>query len=316
MKRLLSQETIIGVFGALAITMLLLGYSFLKGNSIFQRSFVLNARYDHVDGLTPSSPVLYKGFQVGRVKDMQLDAATGTITVRITLSQPLQIPVDSKAELSTSLLGSSSIQLVYGKAAAKVQEGGMVQGTNEIGLGQSLQDQILPVKAKAEKLLVSLDSLASGVNVIVRNGELQSGIDKLNHTLASFEHTAASLDGLVGSEQNRIRAILANVASITANLEKNNATITRAMNNVALISDTLARADISGVIASTKNVLAETQGLLHGIQQGKGTLGQLANNQTLYDNLTSATKDLDELVKAFKDQPSKYLRVKVSLFGK
>jgi len=47
----LTNETKVGALAAVAIAILILGYSFLKGNDVFSRENELYAVYDRVDGL-------------------------------------------------------------------------------------------------------------------------------------------------------------------------------------------------------------------------------------------------------------------------
>ena len=54
--------------------------------------------------------------------------------------------------------------------------------------------------------------------------------------------------------------------------------------------------------------------LLDSIQSGHGTLGKIVNDEKLYDNLTAASKELEELLRDFKLHPKRY--VNVSVFGK
>jgi len=63
----ISNETKIGALTAIAITVLILGYSFLKGNDVFNGSNKYYAVYRSVDGLSVSKPVLVNGFPIGNV---------------------------------------------------------------------------------------------------------------------------------------------------------------------------------------------------------------------------------------------------------
>jgi phospholipid/cholesterol/gamma-HCH transport system substrate-binding protein len=54
--------------------------------------------------------------------------------------------------------------------------------------------------------------------------------------------------------------------------------------------------------------------MLAKIESGEGTLGQLVNNEELYNNLSEASKELDLLLQDFRLNPKRY--VNVSVFGK
>jgi phospholipid/cholesterol/gamma-HCH transport system substrate-binding protein len=59
----ISNETKIGALTAVSITVLILGYSFLRETMFFIRSNKFYAIYTSVEGLTISKPVLVNGFR-------------------------------------------------------------------------------------------------------------------------------------------------------------------------------------------------------------------------------------------------------------
>jgi hypothetical protein len=54
--------------------------------------------------------------------------------------------------------------------------------------------------------------------------------------------------------------------------------------------------------------------VLAGLNDGKGTAGQLLHDRQLYDNLNGAVTELRGLLADIRKDPQKYLRVKVSIF--
>jgi phospholipid/cholesterol/gamma-HCH transport system substrate-binding protein len=54
--------------------------------------------------------------------------------------------------------------------------------------------------------------------------------------------------------------------------------------------------------------------VLEKINKGQGTLGQMVNNDTLYQHLDQSARDLDLLLKDLKANPKRY--VHFSVFGK
>jgi len=60
--------------------------------------------------------------------------------------------------------------------------------------------------------------------------------------------------------------------------------------------------------------LSKIDVMLDKLNAGQGTLGQLLVNPQLYDNLSGATREMHLLMKDFRANPKKFLRIKLSLF--
>ena len=87
----ISNETKVGILAAVAIAIFIVGYNFLKGNDIFSSENEFYAKYDKVDGLAVSKPVLVNGYQVGRVSQLTLQP-NGQILAQFKLDPKYAIP--------------------------------------------------------------------------------------------------------------------------------------------------------------------------------------------------------------------------------
>jgi len=54
--------------------------------------------------------------------------------------------------------------------------------------------------------------------------------------------------------------------------------------------------------------------ILDKINSGQGTIGQLLVNTSLYDNLNGTTREMHNLMKDFRANPKKFLRIKLAIF--
>ena len=61
-------------------------------------------------------------------------------------------------------------------------------------------------------------------------------------------------------------------------------------------------------------VSSRLDGAVAKLESGEGTAGRLLNDAELYENLDASARDLRGLIKDIRQDPKKYLRVKVSLF--
>lgn len=105
----IKNETKVGILAAFAIALLIIGYNFLKGNSIFSSETTLYAKYTRVDGLSVSKPILINGYQIGRVAKLELQP-DGSILATLSVNSKYEIPENSIARLEgTDLLGSKAI---------------------------------------------------------------------------------------------------------------------------------------------------------------------------------------------------------------
>jgi phospholipid/cholesterol/gamma-HCH transport system substrate-binding protein len=84
--------------------------------------------------------------------------------------------------------------------------------------------------------------------------------------------------------------------------------------NFVKVSDTLVTVNLGQTVKTLQTTLANVNGLLLGIENGKGSLGKLATDDTMYKNLTNASRELEELLKEMKLNPKRF--VHFSLFGK
>ena len=176
--------------------------------------------------------------------------------------------------------------------------------------------QMLPIKLKAEQMMSSLDSVLGAIKYIF-NEETQQSLANtfisIKATISNLEHTSMSLDTIVSGEKNRLNRIFANVEGITENLSSNSKEIDNIINNFSDISDSLAKADIQSTLYKMDKAMGDFQLIVDRINRGEGSLGQLVNNDSLYNELESSATQLHELLEDIKLNPKRY--VKVSVFG-
>ena len=90
--------------------------------------------------------------------------------------------------------------------------------------------------------------------------------------------------------------------------------VDKASANFAKITDSLSKANIGKTVKSLERTLASVDKIMADVQAGKGTLGKLAKDETMYTNFSKSSKELELLLQDFRLNPTRY--VNVSLFGK
>jgi len=309
----ISNETKVGALTSIAIAILFIGYSFLKGNNVFSSENTFYTEYDNVDGLAVSKPVLVSGFQIGRVSKLTLQP-NGKIRTEFKINNDYDIPSNTVARIvSADLLGSKAIVFELGNSTTMARSGDPLLSDVQA----NLMEKVEPLQKKIENLVEKLDSVLSGVNSVLDDGfqrDFKSSVHSISVSLKNLEKITSDVDGLMGSEKNRLANIMANLESITNNFKNNNAKINNILGNLDSLSSDLSKTEIKATIDNANQAMRDVQAITNKINSGEGSIGLLIHDEKLYNNLNNASKSLDELVQDLKTNPGKYL--KISIFGK
>jgi phospholipid/cholesterol/gamma-HCH transport system substrate-binding protein len=317
-----SKELRTGFIAVATIFAFVWGYNFLKGNDIFSKQRVFYTAYTNVGGLTKSNSVTVNGFKVGLVKDVYFEPVEREyLIVEIMLTADnYEIPLGTKAVLVSDLLGTTSINLVTGKEPGYHEEGDTLASAIEEDLMEGITDlssSLATTKVKADKLFESLDSLVGDIRDVLgpgdRNSSVNRAITDLAETMENLNSASAKIDGIL-DEEGRLGKILADVEGFTAMLDENKDEIDNLLNNLSTLSDSLAAAELASTINNANKTFEELAMAMEKINNGEGTIGKLFNDETIYNNLETATADLDSLFVDIKENPNRY--VHVSVFGR
>lgn len=309
----IKNETKVGILATVAIAILVLGYSFLKGNDVFTSENTYYAIYERVDGLTVSKPVYVNGYQIGRVSGLTL-LPNGTILTEFKIDKKYELPENTVARISsTDLLGGKAIVFDLGDSKVYAQTGATLQSDVQ----KNIMEQVEPIQKKAEALFAVLDSVLTSVNNTI-SPDFQKNINRslqsIANTLNTLENTATQVDGMVGTEKSKISGILTNMESISGNFNDNNEKLTRIFANLETVSDKAARLNFEETMNKANMAVSDLQLVVDSLNSGKGSLGKLLNDDELYNNLEEASRSLDNLMIDVKQNPKKY--VHFSIFGR
>lgn len=160
----------------------------------------------------------------------------------------------------------------------QVREG---QGTlgrliNDPGLYQDLKE----TTARLERFIRQLDEGQGTVARLIKDPELYK---KIEATITRLQQTSDR------------------IAVVAARIERGEGTIGKLINDPTLHED-------------TQKTMANVRHITTRLEQGQGTMGALLHDRELYDNLNSLSSQLVRLIYDFRQDPKKYLRVKVSIF--
>jgi phospholipid/cholesterol/gamma-HCH transport system substrate-binding protein len=312
----ISKEFSIGILFILAIIILVWGFNFLKNVEMFSKEKVLFAVYKNVDGLEPSGPIFINGVKVGQVSKVYFDPImNGDIIVELKFKESFPIPENSTSKIfSVDLMGSKAINIILGNSANIAEDGDTLHTEVEISLKDAVNQQIAPIKVKAEQLLSSIDTMVVAIQGVFNKDireDLSASIKSIRHTFNNLEATTQNLDTLVYTQSGRLSSIIYNIDMITQNLKNNSQEISRVLDNLATISDTIAQADIGGIARNLNNTITTLSNVLAKLDSGEGTLGMLINDDKLYQDLQKSAYELNRLIEDIRLNPKRYVRLSV-----
>lgn len=314
----ISNETKVGALTAIAITLLILGFNFLKGKTLFKTGNFIYAKYTDTKGIMVSNGVFINGFQVGSVYDIEnADANLSAIVVAIKLKGNYNIPVNSVASIKENPLGNASITISLGDAATYVKSGDTILTSSSSGLLGDVMNKLGPVSDQIKATVGSLDSVLKNINTIfdpATKNNLQEVIANINKTTASLVVSSASIQAMLNQQTGAITASMNNVNSFTKNLADNNEKVTRMISNVEKTTENLSKADIDGTVTQLKNSIESLNSILAKASSTDGSLGKLLNDKTLYDNLSNTVRSANILMDDLRVHPKRY--VNISVFGR
>ncbi len=306
----------IGATFVLAIVIFVWGYNFLKGKDLFSKQTILYSRYHKIDGLVTANPVQINGKQVGSVnKIFFAPDHSGDLIVAFLIKDKFPIPKNTVARIvNATLLGAKSVDLKLGNAKEMVQSGDTLKGSVEVTLKDEVNSALAPMKARAERLLANVDTLVRSITELFSKdaqGNLHKSIADVAGTLHNLNITTAVLKEMVKNNNIHVSRTLANLDSLSGSLSDSRGNLQATIYNFKNISDSLSNADLAGTIRQTKASLSHINQLLENLNQGKGTVGQLMVNDSLYHELNKSVTNLDKLLKDIRENPHRYLKFSV-----
>lgn len=297
-NKIFRKEVIIGACAILAIAVLVFGIDFLKGINLFKPANYYYVSYTDVGGLSVSAPVTINGFKVGQVREIEYEYNNpGHILVQLSLNKNLRVPRGTEAILQKDLLGTASIHLQLPDHNDMHEVGERIIGITDKGMLASVGEKVMPT---VDNILPKIDSLITNLNRITGSESLMAAINRLDGITANLEGTMRSINSSVGTLPSTMQSVnhaSINIDSLTHNLvavtaELKNIPIKPMMENFAATSENLRK-------------------LSEDLNNPNSTIGLLLHDRNLYDNANNTLVSLDDLIKDIKNNPKRYISIKL-----
>ncbi len=302
-----SREVKVGLLTIVSLTLLYFGFSFLKGTDFLTTENKYFVAFDNIDGLTKSNSVILNGLAVGRVASVEIAPKLGNkVLVTLDVDRTIRLNDSTRAILTkTDLLGEKAIVLDLRQGNRVLKNKDTLIGFKEQGITEFLTERALPVIRNFDTTLMNFSKLSK---------EYTLAGEQLNVALKDVATITRNVAQITQDSKSKISSVLTRTDEALLSLQKMQATLQPVLDKLALMADTLNQADLAHTLANARSLSAQLNTAITEINEGKGTLGKLAKDDSLYINLNKLTVDLDRLAVDFKEKPKRY--VHFSMFGK
>ena len=296
----ISNETKVGIIAATAITIFIIGFNFLKGESLFSSNNTYYAVYTEVDGLFRSNPVVLNGYKVGHVNSVEMDHENLNLIVEVQIPSTIKLPANTILKITNNdLLGSKAVEIQMGDTNLLASNGDTLTSDKDAGMAQALTSVLSPLSEKVDAVLGDIDTALNDVS-------LNSTLADLSDALAAFKKTTYNINGMLEGKDEQLDQILNNIQNITADVKASTPKIKSIMASLETTSDEISKLDLTSLSEELTKTIDELKTTLAAIQNGEGTLGKLATDDELWINLNATTKTLDSLANDIITYPRRY----------
>jgi len=324
-----------------------------SSHGFFKRRTEIYTYLDDSAAVAIGSPVRLNGIDVGRISAVTLSGLNQpNRIVRVTLEVNDEflpsIPVDSEATIAAeNLLGTKYINIRKGHSVTTVMAGSELKSLDTRAFDEVVQQgytALSSLDAILGKVDGIIDSITAGKGTI---GKLLSDETLYNRVLSittEVQKLAETLNGDQGTlgklmhdpqMYDDLRSMVAQVDTLMDGLQQGQGTAGKLLKDPALYDDTRATiADVRKLLAGInegqgdigkllktdelhnelKASMNRLDTLLDKINSGQGTLGQLLVNPSLYQSLDGTAREMNGLMKDFRANPKKFLRIKLAIF--
>ena len=300
MKRL-PDEFYIGLAMTVATLIVIVGVLYLSNSNFLQKGLTINVVVADAGNLTTGDDVYLLGVKIGSVKAIHIQR--DNVVVQLKIEEHKSIPEDSRFVIrQKNLLGEKMVTIIQGKSARFLPNNARVPGEVDLGMSE--------LSSKAKELSDRMISLLEQASAVIggedSGGGLYAAVNRLNGSLEA-------IDAVLNQNRSRVSRILQNVEAGSRQFQ--------ALGDTSSVS--LARllrgleennARLAVLLKESSAAATSLDTILNRLQAGKGSLGKLATDDSLYVHMTRTFRNLDSLLTQMKKNPDKYLNVKVKLF--
>ena len=325
----------------------------MSGGGFFTNKIKLKSYFDDANGLRVGAPVRLSGVDIGNVTAISVVSnqplTPVEVTTKVVTKYDFNLRKDSVTLLSTAgVLGETYLNIDSSHATqGPAQDGDVLRSqqvpdfSDMVRSGQSTLQNMDALLKRMDRIIGFVESGQGSVGKLIYDPSLYN---RVNSTVADFQKLVAeisngqgSLGKLIGDDElyNKANGTIDKVNKMIDDLNAGNGTAGKLLKDSSLYDNankTIANVkqltdDINagkgalGKMAKDQEFAAKLQNTMNRLSDladrmdaGEGTVGKLLKDPSLYDNSNKLLTNLQDLVKAIRQDPKKYLTIHLKLF--
>jgi phospholipid/cholesterol/gamma-HCH transport system substrate-binding protein len=293
MKAKFTKEMAIGIVTIISLTLLYIGFNYLKGINLFKSVNYYYVTCSNVKGVVVSSPVFVEGFKVGLVHKIDYDySSINKISIEIHLDKGMKVNKGSYLTLEQTFLSGAELHIHLNTYVDEYLEpGSTIEGRTQEDMMATVQSQLLPQLAD---MLPKLDSILYGLQTLVNHPALAQSLAHVEQTTASLEVSSRQLNRLL--EQD-VPAIAGNLKTTTGNFVE--------------LSENMKQLNLSESVEMLNATLGNLNRTAVKLNATDNSLGLLLNDTLMYNNINQTINNASNLIIDFQKHPKKYIHFSV-----
>ncbi len=278
--------------------------------------------FQSVEGLSKGADVQVKGVKAGKVEDISIEK--GKVKVKLSIRGDFPIYKDAKAYIRTlGLMGDKYVYIDPGTPStgklpehAQISQGKVYASTEDLfssvsdtakKLGQLVENINRSIEeGKLTELITNIRLLAKHADELIQENrknvrETIANIKELSYTLkkdlpeliAKIDKAADNIAKISGENREDIRQLIRNLREVSASLKEKTPKLVDNLNRtVSIIGETVDenRQNIKKTIKHLEKSAEKFEKILAKVEEGKGTLGKLINDDKLYEDVRGGIK--------------------------
>jgi phospholipid/cholesterol/gamma-HCH transport system substrate-binding protein len=301
----LSKEIKSAIFVLTTILLFIFGFNYLKGTSLIDKQKTVYAVYDEVDGLLVGANVMINGLSIGNVTELDFLPNSTKIVVTLKVKDKINFSSNSTATIyETGVLGGLAISInpIFEKGLI-INSGDTLKSSIRPGLTELINRQIEPLQRKLENTLTSVDSIFSGASYVLNKetqNDIKESLNVLTSAIKAIDNSSKIIEKTLTEKNSQINNSIDNIESISSNL--------------ANVSNDLNDFGLANVLSNLEMSINGINSIVNNLNSENSSLGNLINNDDVYENLNASIENLNLLITDIKTNPKKY--VHFSVFGR